>query len=240
MKNVMKIFNEYVKNYDLKKSSIMGKFHHSYRVMELSKEIATSLNLNNEDIKLASIIGLLHDIGRFEQCTKYETFIDDISIDHGDLAEEILKQEILSKLDLEDNDKKIILTSVRNHNKFMIEPNLKEKELLMCQIIRDADKLDILKEQIKVMDKNYDINKELINILKEHKLILNKYVKTPMDGLCRHISLLFDLHFPYSYKFVQKNNIVDNIMNMMEIYSNTNQEELEIDVKKYIKERLSC
>ena len=35
-------------------------------VLSLSTEIAKSLNLSDEEVDLASLIGLLHDIGRFE------------------------------------------------------------------------------------------------------------------------------------------------------------------------------
>ena len=43
------------------------KYHHSYRVRDNMILLAKNLNLPPEDIKLASVIGLLHDIGRFEQ-----------------------------------------------------------------------------------------------------------------------------------------------------------------------------
>ena len=37
-----------------------------------------------KEIELAGLIGLLHDIARFEQFTKYQTFNDRLSFDHGD------------------------------------------------------------------------------------------------------------------------------------------------------------
>ena len=43
------------------------KVIHTYHVAENSKELAKKLKLNDEDIKLAELIGLLHDIGRFEE-----------------------------------------------------------------------------------------------------------------------------------------------------------------------------
>ena len=50
------------------------------------------------------LIGLLHDIARFEQYTKYKTFRDSISIDHGDLGVEILFEE--KEIEKYDLDKK--------------------------------------------------------------------------------------------------------------------------------------
>ena len=240
MKEIIKVFNEYVKKFDLKEKSLIRKFHHSYRVMEFSMKIAESLNLNEEDVKLASIVGLLHDIGRFEQWTKYKTFSDQKSIDHGTLACEILKNEILNQLNLSEEGKNIILMATYNHNKFEIESNVKDRELLMCKIIRDADKLDIMKEQIQPLDKNYAINQSIFKCILNQQLISIHLVKTPLDYLFLKLSFVYDLHFKYSFEFLLDKNIITNGIHILELYSNTNQKELEFNLKKYVKERLSC
>jgi len=71
-----KVFDEYTKNYDINDGKVALKVAHILRVSELSRKIAISLNLSQEDIQLAELIGLLHDIGRFEQIKRYNTFID--------------------------------------------------------------------------------------------------------------------------------------------------------------------
>ena len=102
--NAKRVFKEYVSNYNLQDGKIALKVAHILRVSELSKKIATSLNLSEEDIKLAELIGLLHDIGRFEQVRKYNTFIDKISINHGEYGVKILFEDnLIEKLDVDDN-----------------------------------------------------------------------------------------------------------------------------------------
>ena len=81
--NAKKVFNEYVKKYNANDGKIALKIAHILRVADLSKKIAISLNLSEENIELAELIGLLHDIGRFEQVRIYNTFIYKISINHG-------------------------------------------------------------------------------------------------------------------------------------------------------------
>ena len=81
--NAQKFFLEYVQNYDLNNENIKRKEQHSLRVMAISKKIAEELKLSEKEIKLATLIGLLHDIGRFEQYTKWKTFSDKISTNHG-------------------------------------------------------------------------------------------------------------------------------------------------------------
>ena len=138
-------FLNYVANYDANNSHIKRKIDHSLRVMQISKKIAENLELSQEEINISTLIGLLHDIGRFEQMKVYKTFNDEKSIDHGDLGVEILqKNNYIRKYIEEDKYDKIIYTAIRNHNKFQIEEGLKEKESLFSKIIRDADKLDIL------------------------------------------------------------------------------------------------
>lgn len=59
-------FLKYTENYDLENESIKRKQLHSLRVMRISKEIASGLNLNDDEKQIAILIGLLHDIARFE------------------------------------------------------------------------------------------------------------------------------------------------------------------------------
>ena len=94
MKEYMSIFNKYVKGFDLKNKNIMRKFHHTYRVVEHANDIAVSLKLNDDDIVLAKLCALFHDIARFSQITQYNTFIDSKSFDHGDKGYEIVKEFI--------------------------------------------------------------------------------------------------------------------------------------------------
>ena len=66
------------------------KIKHTFRVMRLSEMLASNLNLSDEEIYIAKMIGLLHDIGRFEQWKVYNNFRDLISIDHADFGIKVL------------------------------------------------------------------------------------------------------------------------------------------------------
>ena len=212
---IRKKFVEYSKNYDLTIPDIMDKFHHSFRVMEYSKDIAISLKLNEEDTNLAIIIGLLHDIARFEQWTNYRTYKDGYSTDHGDLGSEILEEF------LEDNkDKNIIITAVKNHNKFKIEDGLDERTLLFCKIIRDADKLDIMKEQLLVLTKEIDVIEDSsIECFEKETMFENENLKKESDYIFRILSFIYDLNFKYSFEFVVNNDILNNKIHLLQVYS---------------------
>ncbi len=240
MKDITKIFNDYVKKYDFTNSKIRYKFHHSYRVMDFSIEIAKSINLSNDDIELASICGLYHDIGRFEQIKNYDTYEDSISMDHGDLGYEELKKGLISEITQDIENQNIILKATKNHNKYSIEDGLSEKELLMAKIVRDADKIDIIKECWSIPKQTYELNTKLVAAVKEHKMITNDMAKTEIDHLFREICFIFDFNFKYSYQYILDNHIIENRINLIENYTNSDLKELQDDLINYLKEMIIC
>ena len=74
-------FKKYLQDYDLEYGKIELKIRHTYGVVNASEYIAKKLLLDNENIELAKLIVLLHDIGRFEQIKQYDCFIDNKNID---------------------------------------------------------------------------------------------------------------------------------------------------------------
>lgn len=144
IKKTKQEFKRYVENYNPKDEKIKIKINHIERVAEISKKIAQNLKLSEEEIQLAELIGLLHDIGRFEQIRLYNTFNDKDSINHGEFAVKILFEDGLIRKFIEtDKYDKIIKLAIVNHNRTYIEEGLTERELLHAKIIRDADKTDI-------------------------------------------------------------------------------------------------
>lgn len=83
-------FAEYVSHYNAQDEKVKLKSDHNYRVAERCDKIARSINLSDEDVALAWLCGMLHDIGRFEQVKNYGTFIDAESVDHALYGAEIL------------------------------------------------------------------------------------------------------------------------------------------------------
>ena len=62
-----KEYLKYTSNYEMSIFDLKRRVEHSMRVMEISKEIAINLGLDNEQVNLSVLIGLLHDIGRYEE-----------------------------------------------------------------------------------------------------------------------------------------------------------------------------
>lgn len=207
---MIEVFNEYVNNYDMNNPKIKLKYDHSIRVIELSLKYARLLGFNKEDINLAYIIGLLHDIGRFEQAKRYDSFVDLETIDHADLGCEILFEEnIIEKFDIAEKYYEIIKKAIRNHNKYEIESGLNEKELLHAKLIRDTDKLDILYnmaylKQIKVISTDEDISQFVLEDVKNKRSVNNKHIKNNNDKIVRTFTFAFNIYNDICLKEIKK------------------------------------
>ena len=158
-------FAEYVSHYDRKDPKIQLKLRHTMLVMETCGYLADSLHLKGDDHRLALLIGLLHDIGRFEQLTETGSY-DDTLLSHTACGLDILfpeHSEVPLIRNLSHNRSlpasaipffsmeafvlgrkydSLIYTAIKNHGQFAVDEGLDEDVLLYSRLIRDADKLD--------------------------------------------------------------------------------------------------
>lgn len=216
-----KAFKEYVKKYNPEDEKIKIKIVHIERVAENSKRIAENLNLSQEDIELAELIGLLHDIGRFEQVRLYHTFVDKDSINHGEYGAKVLFEDgLIRKFIKDDKFDRIIKLAIINHNRADIEEGLTEREKLHAKIIRDADKADIFTILIsgdkKAIWEKADlsddkISDEIYREFVEDKRINYKERKTSADILVSHFNYVYDLNFPETRKIIRDNKYIDKL-----------------------------
>ena len=240
-------FIEYTENYDLGNEHIKRKQEHSLRVMDISKQIAEGINLLQEGIELAMLIGLLHDIARFEQYTKYRTFRDFESIDHGDLGAKILQKDIRKYIDTNEYDD-IIIKAVKNHNKFKIEENLSEKEMLFAKIVRDADKIDIFYESVEMFWKGQEkqveesiISEDILQQINNFSQTKRKAEESQIDKVIRVVAFIFDMNFKSSFQILKNGNYVNKILdrfNFKDEYTKRKVEQIRKIANEYIENRI--
>lgn len=121
---------------------IQLKIDHSLRVLDNARAIIDGENVTGHTATLALLAALYHDIGRFPQYSRYGTFKDIDSTNHGRLGvltlRELALPEGLSKQDL-----RAVRAAVALHNVKEIRPTTPVQLAVMVNIVRDADKLDI-------------------------------------------------------------------------------------------------
>lgn len=210
-------FLNYTNNYIVCGGRIELKIKHTFRVMRLCEMLAKKQGLNEEEVYLAKIVGLLHDIGRFEQWKRYETYDDRKSLDHADLGVKILKKDnYLRKYIETDKYDDIILKSVKYHNKYRL-PKMTKKEKLFTDIIRDADKIDILYlYTIKGIELELDneFSEEVYKALLNKEDIDRRVLKNKTDRLSISLGFIFDINYPDSLKYLKDKKYYDTIIDM--------------------------
>lgn len=248
-----KAFKEYTDKYDKNHPKVRYKIEHTYRVAENCKRIAKNLKLSEEEQNLAEIIGLLHDIGRFEQIRIYNTTYDAATVDHAGLGIKILfEDEEIKKFVDEEKDNEIIYKAVKNHNKYKIEEGMNEKETLFSNIIRDADKLDIynviVEEKIEdaVAKKTEDIRKEILSdevyeSFIEGKLVSYKIMKTNIDHIVIWLAYIYDFNYNESFNIIYENNYIDKIVSKvdyLDLKTKERMEKIRQKANEYIKSKI--
>ena len=164
LENAIKKFNDYAHQFEVKDNKVNIKITHTMGVIKISEYIARKLNLSKEDVELAELIGLLHDIGRFQQAVRYDNYDDYDTLDHAELGVEILFKDgfIREFIDIDKYDN-IIKEAIRNHNKYEIEDGLDERELLFAilEYLNDIedDELDLISSQLAEFIYYHDTNK---------------------------------------------------------------------------------
>lgn len=275
-KRAQRAFEDYVKKYNTENDKVRLKIEHTYRVSELCEIIARSLGLPEKDVDVAWLIGLLHDVGRFEQLRNFGTFNDGESIDHAVYGAKILFDEgkIRDYVDagwdacaagdaVADEDAgadgnagveedavaygnasveedagaerdgllhrcgaadKLIWTAVNYHNAYRIPKGLDARTEQFCHIIRDADKIDILKVNIEYpLEEIYNVTSEelrngkiteaVMQAFEEEHAVLRSLKRTAVDNVVGHISLVYELVYPVSLQIVEEQGYLTRIMN---------------------------
>lgn len=198
---MIEVFKNYVKEYDLEDEDIRVKYEHSLRVMNLMVKYAEDLGYSEEEIELAKIIGLLHDIGRFEQLKVYHTYNDHKSVDHADYSVVQLfdKKQIRLFTDREEWYS-IIKFAIKNHNKLEIPECMDERVLKLTKLIRDVDKLDIiyllgvLGNLNNKIDYSLDITPDVERCVFKNICVDSKIAKNYNDRLVVQLAFVFDIN----------------------------------------------
>jgi putative nucleotidyltransferase with HDIG domain len=133
--------DEYAGRLGERREHIDLKRDHSLRVYALATKIVAGERLAPSRLYLAA--ALLHDIGRFSQFERFGTYRDDESVDHGDEGADFLRgSDFLEAFAASEKD--CIVNAVRQHNKRVLPADLDPLTRSVCELVRDADKLDIV------------------------------------------------------------------------------------------------
>ncbi|MCI6677198.1 MAG: HD domain-containing protein [Clostridiales bacterium] len=242
LKKADEVFRDYLKQYDAEDDKIRLKIAHTYGVVTACKYIAKNMQLQEEDAKLAELIGLLHDIGRFEQLRIYHSF-DDSLMPHAQCSIDILfKQNMIEQFLEERHLDEIIYLAIKYHGVYQMPDDMPKRGDMHTKIIRDADKLDNFRVKhvsnmvtmVDVDEKELGtepITEEIYEKFLNHTPILNSERKTHMDMWVSYLGYIFDLNYPASFQYIKEKDYINKIVDRVP-YTNPDTKEKMEQIRK--------
>ncbi len=229
--------------------NISLKEEHTKRVCNEIINIGKSLDLDKEFLYLSELIALFHDIGRFEQYTRYGTFADKKSEDHAALGVRIINEEGILK-SFNESKRSIILRTIAYHNQAELPLEETQECLLMVKLLRDADKIDIWRvvtdyyfREDKTRNKSIEldlpdtqeISDEVTADILAGKIVRTDDIKTLNDFKVLQMSWVFDLNFPYTFQVVLERKYMEKIRDA--ISNTTKADEIYSIIKLYLNQK---
>lgn len=206
------------------------KAEHCRRVATEARDMSSELDGPAHEQDLAQAAGLLHDIGRFSQYAEFGTFSDAASVDHGERGAAVLQEAgWLSHWGSEDLS--AILIAVRYHNRLRVPATLRGIPLLLLRLVRDADKLDILRIVLDAVERDGfrelpsmlphvrlegPVSPEVIDELSHGECASLNNVRSLADFLLMQLSWVYDLNYPPAFRRFHARGIVPQIMNRLD------------------------
>jgi putative nucleotidyltransferase with HDIG domain len=215
-------FGQYTRKYMLLNKEdqypIALKIIHCQRVRREAVSLGKALNLSASDLSVIEATGLLHDIGRFKQYSRYKTFADSVSVNHAEYGAHILNENsILKKFSGKEEAR--IIKAVSCHNSLNLPLNEDNDVLFLTRIIRDADKLDIWRvfinynklrrEQqnstvdLDLPDSSTYSGKALADIISK-KNVDYRHVSNKNDFALMRLGWVYDVNFHYTFREILK------------------------------------
>ena len=205
------------------------KENHTIRVCTEIADIGKSLDLNSNEQRLAEISALFHDVGRFEQYARYQTFVDSKSENHALLSVKILKSnDVLNGFD--EPLKDLVFRIIKYHNRATLPITESETCLFFSKLLRDADKLDIWRVVINYYHQKNSRRNSALELdlpdtpgfsnevyldLINQRIVDIKHVKTLNDFKLLQVGWIFDINFDAALNAVRSRHYLDMIQKVL-------------------------
>ena len=250
---VKNTFAEYTSGYNATDPKIKLKIDHTYRVAELCELIARDLKLDEYETDVAWLTGMLHDVGRFEQIKRFDSF-EPGTMEHAAYGAQILfgPEKMIRRFVKDDRFDSLICTAIEKHSDFKLEGIADERTLLHAKLIRDADKLDNCRVKLEEpMETLLGVDEKGVGegviapkvwescMAKESVLSSDRVSK--VDYWISYIAQYYDINFPETYEIMREHDYVKRIMDRVPYALPETQEKMDIlaaEMEEYMDERI--
>ena len=143
---------------------------------------------------------------------------------HAHLSADLLFREgLIREYPVNEKDYPLVENAIRLHNAYRLPDTLSQRERMFCQILRDADKIDILRVNRETpMEEIYDlpteafltseISDKVFEDLMACRDVNRQNSRTGIDFLMGHIAFAFGLVYPESFRIVKEQGYLDQML----------------------------
>ena len=222
-------FSHYVRSFycadPVTQQAIVLKEEHSLRVCSETLNVGRQLRMSQNSLRIAEAMALFHDIGRFDQFTRYRTFVDKKSENHAKLGVEVLRREnTLAALNEETRD--LILKAISFHNRLSIPDGETQICMHFSKLLRDADKLDILNlvsnyycagpgEKSNAIELDLPdtpcVSDEILTSLGNGKMISMQQMESLNDFKLLQMAWIYDINFQPAFQIIREREYLKKI-----------------------------
>jgi len=205
------------------------KLTHSRRVADNCRAIAGELGMTAEEVEACEAMGLLHDIGRFQQYALYRTFSDEDSVNHGELGCEVVRGSGLAG-GISPRLRDGLLDGIRCHNLLFVPDDIPSERLPFVKLVRDADKLDIyrivydarnddafIRKVIESLGVPYEgpVSREAVGDVLRRETVAHRHVHSLLDFRLLQASWIFDINFAPTLRRIRENGTVEWLLSFL-------------------------
>lgn len=227
-------FDDYVAGFygddEFVNANLKLKEQHSRRTCEQMRYLAEELGLTGNQRRIAEVIALLHDLGRFPQFIKYRTYNDPRSVNHCLLGLDVLAETHLLE-QVGKKEKQSIEKAIEYHGLRELPGDLDGDCLLFSKLIRDADKLDIFyvvtdyykqykddpagfKLEVELPDEP-GYSAEVIEDVLNGRRIDYRYLRTWNDMKLLQLSWVYDVNFTATLRRIKKRRFLEMVISFL-------------------------
>lgn len=220
---ILKVFEQYIKKFDMNKGNVKAMYFHSIKMMGLCKDIASNLGIfNEEEIQVCGIIGLFHDIGVFSNKFKNVLTLEDNTDKSKESIEILFDKDKLIRSIIDDKKyDDIIKIAIYCQNKNGLPRGFDKKVLHFCMVVKDAHVLENFRmiTNYPYMDMHIDNfpNDLVYNDFKKYRVINSKISDNDADKILEVMSLVFGVHYPYSYSLLKDEDSINKLVRALKI-----------------------
>jgi len=197
---------------------------HSLRVVSNILLLSKVVLQSEEEIRLAEVIALFHDLGKAAMFVEGTESPTNIQREHALFSVKMI-QEMKVYQKFPADVQLIILKAVESHSKAKIPKLDNEQQTVFARLLRDADKLDIFDSSYRFFKEKYgvqplmtfdlvnhtDVSEKIMKNVMAGKIALIEDMKTMNDYKLLLLSMAFDINFKYTFRIMSEKQYIQKI-----------------------------